>query len=386
MIANITRGNRVRGLAAYLHGRGHANEHTHGGRPGGAVIGGNLGVDGDRDGRGWASDMQTVIDQRRDVSRPVWHMSLRLAPDDRALSEQEWRDAVQEIGERMGWAEHPHVIVKHADDHVHVAVSRVGYDGQLWHGRHDRRQAQQARQAVERRLGLTAAPVDKTTSTATRLTRGEYAAGLRTGDVPDKERLRNAVASAVEASKGLGRAGFEQALDGLGVLHRANVASTGRVSGYSFALPADEGEPVWHKASGLSRGLAWSKVEPQLAANLPEPKTEAPARRLFESRRKHTQRVDEVQAAARQQDRSTRRRAAVGNAQQTRSRQDVASRSTWKRRSAASPRTWLPRARRHAEAFGRPATVSPPRAAARTASRPRRSVRRAPRRGPGLSR
>ena len=150
----------MRGLANYLHGPGKANEHVYEGVPGGRVIGGTLGAEGALDGSRWATDMATVMGQRPDVEKPVWHMSLRLPAKDRTLSDAEWRDVAQEMGERMGWAENPWVMVRHGQDHVHVVVSRVGWDGELWHGRNDFWEAQKARQGIEQRMGLSQTATD----------------------------------------------------------------------------------------------------------------------------------------------------------------------------------------------------------------------------------
>ena len=54
----------------------------------------------------------------------------------------------------MGFENHPWVAVRHGADHVHIVVSRVDYEGNVWHGRNDRRQAQTACQQLERTHGL----------------------------------------------------------------------------------------------------------------------------------------------------------------------------------------------------------------------------------------
>lgn len=203
MIAKISRGASVKGLANYLHGPGKANEHVYEGVQGGMVIGGTLGADGARDGALWAADMAAVMGQRPDVEKPVWHMSLRLPAGDRTLSDAEWRDVAQEMGERMGWAGNPWVMVRHGQDHVHVVVSRVGWEGQLWHGRNDFREAQKARGPIEQRLGLTQTTTKARDEVA--LSRGEYAQALRTVEMPSREVLTVKVRAALEASTGLGR-------------------------------------------------------------------------------------------------------------------------------------------------------------------------------------
>ena len=126
MIAKITRGERAGDIAAYLHGPGKANEHTYmiGNvrRSGGVVIGGNLGRDGHTDGASWAADLREAAGTRPEIGKPIWQVSLRTAPRDRTLSDGQWRDAATIMAERMGYQEHPWVMVRHGDDHVHIVV------------------------------------------------------------------------------------------------------------------------------------------------------------------------------------------------------------------------------------------------------------------------
>jgi hypothetical protein len=158
VIAKITRGARSGDIAAYLHGPGKANEHRYDRESGGAVIGGNLGREGDRDGKRWAQDLRAAASTREDIKNPIWHTSLRSAPGDRKLSDAEWADAGQQMAEKMGYSEHPWVMVRHGDDHVHIVTSRVSETGDVWHARQDYRQAQRAATDIEKEYGLTQAP------------------------------------------------------------------------------------------------------------------------------------------------------------------------------------------------------------------------------------
>lgn len=56
----------------------------------------------------------------------------------------------------MGYAEHPRVMVRHRDDHVHIVVSRV--DDLVWYARNDRRAAQTSCTKLEKAYGLEASP------------------------------------------------------------------------------------------------------------------------------------------------------------------------------------------------------------------------------------
>ena len=158
MIAKITRGSDPGRIGAYLHGPGRAEEHVYEGRLGGAVIAGTVPVLEPRASSEWVAEMRAATARRADITRPVWQASLRSAPGDRVMSDREWADAAQGFATAMGFDGHPWVAVRHAEDHVHVVVSRVDHTGEVWHGRFDRRLAQQACAELEAEHHLKAAP------------------------------------------------------------------------------------------------------------------------------------------------------------------------------------------------------------------------------------
>ena len=162
MIAKITRGKNPGDIGAYLHGPGKANEHTYtaaGQRvSGGVVVGSNIGAEGQTDPRWWAAELRKALNTRPEIKNPVWHASLRNTKGDRTLSNEQWADIGQSFAEDMGYAEHPWVMVRHGDDHVHIVVSRVSDVGEVWHARNDRRAAQTACTKLEKAYGLEAAP------------------------------------------------------------------------------------------------------------------------------------------------------------------------------------------------------------------------------------
>ena len=162
MIAKITRGKNPGDIGAYLHGPGKANEHTYtaaGQRvSGGVVVGSNIGAEGQTDPRWWAAELRKAVNTRPEIKNPVWHTSLRNTKGDRTLSNEQWADIGQSFAEDMGYAEHPWVMVRHGDDHVHIVVSRIDDACEVWHARNDRRAAQTACTKLEKSYGLEAAP------------------------------------------------------------------------------------------------------------------------------------------------------------------------------------------------------------------------------------
>ncbi|THE17387.1 hypothetical protein E1J17_11560, partial [Kocuria rosea] len=310
MIAKITRGTRAGDIAAYLHGPGKTAMHTYRDRDGaeqvgGIVIGGTLAMRGDTTGR-WAAELREAAASRPDITKPIWQVSLRCAPEDRVLTDAEWRDAATAFMTRMGLEDRPWVVVRHADDHVHLVASRVSDTGQVWHGRQDYRQAQTACAELEEAYGLQVAPRE-TTRVSRRaadhqITRGERHQALRTQVPPERVELATVVRACAARAKGGGTQGFEAELEKAGVVFEANRASTGRMSGYKFGTGrVDEaGQRVWFKASQLDKTLAWSKLSQVLDAPSPSQRVQVPEKGLLESKAKYQARVADAQAEATQ--------------------------------------------------------------------------------------
>ncbi len=278
MIASITRGKDAGALGVYLHGPGRHNEHAYNNRVHGMVIAGSVPVTDPTKPGQWVANMRRAYRGRDDVSRPVWQCSLRTAPDDRRLSDAEWADAAQMFAERLGFDQHPWVAVRHADDHIHLALSRVAHDGRVWLGRHDYRTTQDARRALETELGLVQAPLRRGLSSErtpiTQVQPGEYRMFTDAGQHPPRAVLAGQVLAAANTAAGRGRDAFEAELTERGIAFAVNQASTGTVSGYRFAAPttahADHnGEQVWFKASQLDKKLAWRQLS-QVLEPLPQ--------------------------------------------------------------------------------------------------------------------
>lgn len=313
MIAKITRGTDPGRIGAYLHGPGRAEEHVYAGRLGGAVIAGTVPVLEARTSVEWVAEMRSAITRRPDITSPVWQASLRSAPGDRVMGDAEWADAAQGFATRMGFAEHPWVAVRHGADHVHVVVSRVDHTGAVWHGRFDRRLAQQACARLEVEHRLRVAPrsraVDVTPGQQQvaggpadgQLTKGEWRRAVATDSTPTRVVLTERIHTAAQLAAGRGRPAFEAELARVGVAYQANEApSTGRMNGYRFADPTHRdkaGEPVWFKASQLDKTLSWAALDKRLS-DPPLPAGEAPVKRRLQTRTAHDKELAAIREAA----------------------------------------------------------------------------------------
>jgi len=149
VIAVIHKGSDFGHAAAYLFGPGERGEHVdpH------VVAGGSV-LLGDPRGRDWIADMRLCAGLRPGVSRPVWHCSLRAAPQDPPLDDPAWAAVAGEFVAALGLARHPWVAVRHGGRHVHVLAGRVNAFGEVWRDSRDYARAMAAVRVIERDHGL----------------------------------------------------------------------------------------------------------------------------------------------------------------------------------------------------------------------------------------
>ncbi|WP_327419703.1 relaxase/mobilization nuclease domain-containing protein [Streptomyces sp. NBC_01233] len=278
MIANITKGRKAVGALVYDFGPGRRDEHINPRLIAGNVTGTPLQV---------ARAIDHTARQRPEIKSPIWRTSLSLPDEDGILPDGQWADIAAAFVADMGFAGAPWVAVRHGDDHIHLTVSRVAWDGQLLTDRWDYRRARQAADRLEEEHGLVRA-ADRFRAEGPQVRNNELEAAHRRGrgldgPPPEREELRRIVREVRDASRGLGREAFESGLEDAGVSFRANVSpSTGRMNGYSFTLAGwvdGSDEPVWVAASKVARDLRWADLGPVLGdgpatPRIPDPRIE----------------------------------------------------------------------------------------------------------------
>jgi len=156
---------------------------------------------------------------------------------------------------------------------VHIAVSRVGFDGAVWKGSNDRHIAVATMREIETTWQLTPVPAQQQEhGLKTRLRPDEVRKYTREHTVPVRTALAVTVHEARDLARGKGTDRFEAELDRLGVGWRKNVASTGRMNGYSFQSSGTDatGAPLWFPASKLDRALSWATLAAELDGPVPQ--------------------------------------------------------------------------------------------------------------------
>ena len=278
MIGKICpRGQDVAGLIRYLYGPGRREEHTDphiiaGYRPP-ADLEPPLRADGGRDFRRLAGLLRLPHDAlgKWGYATPVWHCSMRAAPDDRLLSDAEWAGIARDVMHRTGlcpagqeddavrW-----IAIRHGPDHIHLVAMLARQDRTRPRIVNERYRVRDACIAAERRYGLrSTAPADRTA--ARRPTRAETGKAARHGrSEPPRTTLRRHVATA--AASAASAEEFFARLDqaGIPVRLRYSTRNPGQVTGYAVALPGDtarNGEPVWYGGGKLAADLSWPRLQ-----------------------------------------------------------------------------------------------------------------------------
>ncbi|WP_432025172.1 relaxase/mobilization nuclease domain-containing protein [Streptomyces sp. 1222.5] len=263
-------GSNTLGLLHYLYGKGTHEEHID---PHLVASFDGMAPDPGRDPAVTKRDLQHLLDQPlslldagRRPDKHVWHCSVRAAPGDPILSDEQWGDIARRMvaatgidpGDGAGcrWA-----AVRHADDHIHIIATLVREDGRRPDHHRSGKRAQAECRLIEKELGLhQVAPGDGTA--AKRATSAERHKAERTGrQRPAREELRETVRRAVAGATS--EEEFFDRLAAAGLLIRKRVAPSGDLLGYKVALPDDrngEKEPVFYAGSTLAPDLSLPRI------------------------------------------------------------------------------------------------------------------------------
>ncbi|MGF1340680.1 relaxase/mobilization nuclease domain-containing protein [Streptomyces flavovirens] len=276
MIANIVKpGHKTRGVLNYLYGPGRANEHTD---PHLVASFDDFAPDPGRDPGATLAQLTAVLDLRvlqageRAPKEHVWHCSIRAAPEDRALSDEEWATIARRVLNATGVAPAGDpdgcrwIAVRHAHDHIHIVATKVRGDLRPPRNWNDYLRADNELVAIEKEYGLRQVPRGDRTASK-RSTRAEQEKAHRTGRPQTaRERLRITARTALAAATTPQE--FFTILSGSGVLVEIQHFPSGDIRAYKIALDGDtnkDGQPVWFAGSTLAPDLSYPKISERLA-------------------------------------------------------------------------------------------------------------------------
>lgn len=178
---------------------------------------------------------------RPTIKKPVSQFILSM-PKNENVSNEKWAEIVDDFLKEMKFDtdKNQFITVKHNDtelDHVHIIASRIGLNGELWHGRFEVLNAIEATQNLEKKHGLTITPglvSDENEGEKKMPKKNEIEKALRTGEAPSRILLQNIIDEAIKNEPSV--TAFIKKLEAAGVEVNANIASTGKLNGFSFSI------------------------------------------------------------------------------------------------------------------------------------------------------
>lgn len=201
---------------------------------------------------------------RSDISKPVWHNSLRL-PVGESLTIQQWKQIADDYMKRMGFSEtHLRAYVLHDDkdgQHIHIVASRIDATSRkLYLGKNENLISTRIIQELEKDYQLTrtkgADAMKPSSSPAKRKkTRNEAMLEDRTGEKCPKTIIQEAIDTLITSK--ISEDEFVQQLAAQKIKAIPNRASTGKMNGFSF-----EYANISFKASQLGKKYSWKNLEP----------------------------------------------------------------------------------------------------------------------------
>ncbi|MEU2991523.1 relaxase/mobilization nuclease domain-containing protein [Streptomyces griseoincarnatus] len=270
-------GSNTLGLLYYLYGKGTHEEHVD---PHLVASFDDMSPDPGRDATATKKDLGQLLDQPLRLltadqcpDKHVWHCSVRAAPDDPILTDDQWADIARRIVAATGidprdgagcrWA-----AVRHADDHIHIVATLVREDGRRPNHHRSGKRAQAEARLIEKELGLhQVAPGDGTAAqrpTSAERHKAERQGRERTAREELRETVRRAVAGARSDEE------FFDRLAAAGLLIRKRAAPSGDLLGYKVALPDDlnkDGEPVFYPGARLAPDLSLPRIRERWAGD-----------------------------------------------------------------------------------------------------------------------
>ncbi|MGC6206533.1 relaxase/mobilization nuclease domain-containing protein [Citrobacter werkmanii] len=224
------------------------------------VIGGNMLGDSALE---LIAEFDSTKHLRQDVAKSVWHNSLRL-PNGESLTNEQWSSIADDYMKRMGFSDtHLRCYVLHDDEgqHIHIIASRIDIaSGKLYLGRNENLISTRIISELEITHNLTVTMTAPKQPKRRKVSRNEQMLSERTGLPSPKEALQQILDKSLSDKPDL--LTFTKRLEEAEVGWTANVASTGKMNGFSFSY-----RDIAFKASKLGKAYSWVNLQKQLNYN-----------------------------------------------------------------------------------------------------------------------
>ena len=197
---------------------------------------------------------------RPGVAKPVWHNSLRL-PKGETLSVRQWAAFADDYMTRMGFTEtHLRCYIMHDDSdgqHIHIIANRINMVGwKLYLGKNENLISTRIISELEKvhKLTQTTSAISSHSQEKRKPSRNELMMAERTTTPCPRSTLQSLIDNALTGRPDL--LTFIAMLEKVDVSCKPNIASTGKMNGFSFQY-----QGIAFKASQLGKKYGWSSLQ-----------------------------------------------------------------------------------------------------------------------------
>ena len=197
---------------------------------------------------------------RPGVAKPVWHNSLRL-PKGETLSVRQWAAFADDYMTRMGFTEtHLRCYIMHDDSdgqHIHIIANRINMvGGKLYLGKNENLISTRIISELEKvhKLTQTTSAISSHSQEKRKPSRNELMMAERTTTPCPRSTLQSLIDNALTGRPDL--LTFIAMLEKVDVSCKPNIASTGKMNGFSFQY-----QGIAFKASQLGKKYSWSSLQ-----------------------------------------------------------------------------------------------------------------------------
>ncbi|PIL39177.1 hypothetical protein CR103_13890 [Massilia psychrophila] len=202
-----------------------------------------------------AKEFGRIRKLRPNLKKAVLHVSISAAPGEK-LSDAQWIEIGNKYLKSMGLEESQFVVTRHTDtdhEHIHILANRIRFDGTVVSDSNDYKRQEKLMRELERDYALT--PVGASKEAAHKaLTNGEVEKAIRLGERPPRLILQELVTAATGGRPSTIE--FVRRLEAKGIGVVANIASTGKMNGFSFTFSG-----VAFSGSKLGEKYKWSELQ-----------------------------------------------------------------------------------------------------------------------------
>lgn len=206
------------------------------------------------------SEFEGTQQLRPVVAKSVWHNSLRL-PKGESLSTRQWAAFADDYMARMGFTDtHLRCYILHDDadgQHIHIIASRINMiGGKLYLGKNENLISTRIISELERVHGLTETTgvIGSRRQDKRKPSHNELMMAERTAAPCPKSQLQTLIDKALIQRPDL--LTFVRLLEQEGVSCKPNIATTGKMNGFSFQY-----QGIAFKASQLGKKYGWSSLQ-----------------------------------------------------------------------------------------------------------------------------